>query len=184
MPNLSAYSYVPADVRALMAGQTGGLPALRRQERDHPTTAPIPADTSIFLTELMLRHSFDWRTDINGSLIKETEAKLRRLQGFYTLTNAEEVRRFLREHPDAANVMIEAQPHIERIFGPDTRVVLEVTFDPDSENLRASEELFGNIQTSRPVEEALDQLSKFDDEWFLAQLTRASGRLNFNLEFA
>ena len=166
-----------------MVGQTGGMPALPRQERDYATAAPMPADTSIYLTELVLQWSFGWRTDINGSLIKENEAKLRFLEDFYTLVNADEVRRFLRVYPDAADVLIEAPPHVERIFGSNTRVALEVTFDPDSESPRDSVELFGNIQTSLPVEAALERLSRFDDEWFLAQLTRAGGRLNFNLDF-
>jgi hypothetical protein len=97
--------------------------------------------------------------------------------------NADEVRRFLRVYPDAPDVLLEARPYIERVFGPTTQVVLEVTFDPDSESPRGSEELFGNIRTSLPVEEALDRLNQFDSEWFLAQLARAGGRLNFNLDF-
>lgn len=183
MSHLSSYSYAPRDVRVLLAGQTGGMPAPRRHGRDYATTAPTPADTSIFLTTLASQRLFGWRTSANWLPIEENEARLRLLQRFYTLVNADEVRRFLRVYPDAADVLIEARPHIERIFGSNTRVALEVTFDPDSESLRDSEELFGNIRTSLPVEEALDQLSQFDDEWFLAQLTRAGGRLNFNLEF-
>ena len=97
--------------------------------------------------------------------------------------NADEVRRFLRVYPDAPDVLLEARPYIERIFGPTTQVVLEVTFDPDSESPRDSEELFGNIEVSLPVEEALERLNQFDSEWFLAQLARAGGRLNFNLDF-
>ena len=183
MSRLSTYPYDPINHRILIASQTGGMPAPRRQEREDIAGSATWVDTSIYLAEPRLRKSFGWRTDYNGSLVRDNEARLRRLQEFYTLADIEEVRRFLRVYPDAANVMIEAWPHIERIFGPNSRVVLEVTFDPESENLRDFEELFGNIQTSLPVEEALRRLRQLDDEWFLAQLTRASGRVNFSLEF-
>ena len=183
MSRLPTYSYAPTDVRMLIANQTGGVPAPRRQERDAITGSALTADTSIYLTELMLQRSLGWRTDFSGSFVKENEARLRRLQGFYTLANAEEVRRFLRVYPDAVDVLTEAIPHIERVFGLDTRVVLEVTFDPDSEKPQDSEELFADIQTSLPVDAALAQLHKLDQDWFLSQLGRVKGRLNFSLEF-
>ena len=62
-------------------------------------------------------------------------------------------------------------------------MTLEVTFDPDSENPADSEELFAYIPTSLPVEEALDRLHQLDQEWFLNQLHRVRGRVNFNLDF-
>jgi hypothetical protein len=159
------------------------MPAPPRHGRDYATTAPTPADTSIFLTTLASQRLFGWRTGFNWSSTKENEARLRLLQGFYTLVNADEVHRFLRVYPDAADVLIEARPHIERIFGSNTRVTLEVTFDPDSESLRDSEELFADIQTSLPVDAALARLHKLDQDWFLSQLCRVKGRLNFSLEF-
>ena len=183
MSHLSTSSYPMAVVRVLLTGQTGGMPAPRRHGRDYAPTAPTPADTSIFLTTLASQRWLGWRTDINGSLIKETEAKLRQLQGFYTFLDAADILRFARTYPAAVDILSEARPYLERLFGPAPQVILEVTTDPDSESQRDSEELFGNIQTSLPVEEALERLRQFDGEWFLAQLTRASGRLNFSLDF-
>ena len=180
MSHLSTSSYPMADIRVLLAGQTGGMPAPRRHGRDYAATAPTPADTSIFLTTLPSQRLPGWRTDINGSLIKETELKLRKLQGFYAFQDAAEILRFVRAYPSAVDILSEALPYLERLFGPAPQVILEVTFDPESEG---SEELFGYIQTSLPVEEALDRLHQLDQEWFLAQISRVRGRLNFNLEF-
>ncbi|PKO20971.1 MAG: hypothetical protein CVU38_17310 [Chloroflexi bacterium HGW-Chloroflexi-1] len=141
------------------------------------------ASTSVYLRALALRRLPAWRTSGDGALLARVEAKLHQLLEFYAVENADEVRRFLRVYPDAPDVLLEARPYIEKIFGPTTQVVLEVTFDPDSESHRDSVELFGNIQTSLSVEEALERLNQFDSEWFLAQLARAGGRLNFNLAF-
>ncbi len=183
MSPLSTYSYDPINARMLVASRTGGVSISGRREREDVASGAIVGETSVYLTAVTLRRPFGWRTDFDGSLVRENEARLGRLQRFYTLVNVEEVRRFLRVYPDAADVLLEARPHIERIFGPDTHVVLEVTRDPESESPQGSEELFGNIQTSLSVEEALERLRQFDDEWFLSQLTRAGGRLNFSLEF-
>jgi hypothetical protein len=111
---------------------------------------------------------------------KETEAKLRQLQGFYTILDAADVLHFVRTYPAAVDILAEARPYLERLFGPTPQVILEVTSDPVSED---SEELFGYIQTSLPVEEALDRLHRLDQEWFLALISRVRGRLNFNLDF-
>jgi hypothetical protein len=78
------------------------------------------------------------------------------------------------------DLLLEAPPHVERYFGLNPQVVLEVVADLEASD---SEELFANICTSLPVEEALERLDQLDEGWFLAQLERTAGRFNFNLEF-
>ena len=82
--------------------------------------------------------------------------------------------------PTLIDLLLEAHAYLERYFGLDPQVVLEVVSDPDSND---SEELFANIRTSLPVDEALERLDQLDQGWFLAQLGRTGGRFNFSLEF-
>lgn len=103
------------------------------------------------------------------------------LEQIYPLRNAAAVRRFLRTYPQLHEILLEAHTHLERYFGPNPQVTLEVVSDPEVEGL---EELFAYIHTRLPVAEALVQLDKLDEEWFLDQLDRVGGRFNFNLEFA
>lgn len=88
--------------------------------------------------------------------------------------------RFLRAYLALIDLLLEAPLHVERYFGPDPHVALEVVVDPEAND---SAELFANIYTSLPVEEALERLDQLDEGWFLAQLGRTAGRFNFNVEF-
>ncbi|MCX7707648.1 MAG: hypothetical protein N2204_06550 [Anaerolineae bacterium] len=110
----------------------------------------------------------------------EQEEKLSQIRRIYGFRGEAEAVRFLRMHPALIDLLLEALPHVERYFGPHPEVVLEVVVDPEASD---SEELFANIRTSLPVEEALECLNQFDEEWFLDQLARTEGRFNFNLEF-
>ena len=94
--------------------------------------------------------------------------------------NAAAVGRFLHAYPQLIEVLLEAHVYLQKYFGPDPQVTLEVVSDPEVEGV---EELFAYILTSLPVNEALARLDKLDEEWFLDQLDRVGGRFNFNLEF-
>ena len=94
--------------------------------------------------------------------------------------NAAAVGRFLHAYPQLIEVLLEAYVYLQKYFGPDPQVTLEVVSDPEVEGV---EELFTYILTSLPVNEALARLDKLDEEWFLDQLDRVGGRFNFNLEF-
>jgi len=94
--------------------------------------------------------------------------------------NVAAVGRFLHTHPQLIEVLLEASVYLQKHFGPDPQVTLEVVSDPEVEGV---EELFAYILTSLPVNEALARLHRLDEEWFLDQLDRVGGRFNFNLEF-
>ena len=90
------------------------------------------------------------------------------------------MRRFLQAHLSLIDVILEARFHVLGVFGPDTEVELEVFSDPEVEG---QEQLFANILTSLPVDEALGGLEKLDMEWFLDQLDRVDGQFNLDLVF-
>ena len=105
---------------------------------------------------------------------------LYRLEEIYSLRDAAAVRRFLQACPQLIELLLEAHVYLQEYFGPDPQVTLEVVSDPEAESM---DELFAYILTSLPVDEALARLDKLDEEWFLDQLDRVDGQLNFNLEF-
>ena len=113
----------------------------------------------------------------------DTDADIRRrldkLRQIYSVRDATAVVRFLRLCPSLVDVLMEAQSQLECHFGADPQVVLEVVSDPEGER----DELFAYVRTSVSVGESLARLDRFDEEWFLDQLDRVNGQLNFDLEY-
>jgi hypothetical protein len=107
-------------------------------------------------------------------------ARLRELEEMYSFRDRTAVRRFLQAHLSLIDFILEARFYVSEVFGPDTEVELEVFSDPEVEG---QEQLFANILTSLPVDEALGGLEKLDVEWFLDQLDRVDGRFNLDLVF-
>lgn len=105
---------------------------------------------------------------------------LQSLEQVYTFRRPQEVSEFLDAHPFLAPVLIEARGRIEDYFGLQTHVAIEVVSDPEVHGLV---EMFGYILTSLTPEEAGNRLEQFDREWFLLQVHRAKGLLNFDVEF-
>lgn len=121
-----------------------------------------------------------WQEDTSGSTVAEQKAKIGQLREAYTFRQEIQVHRFLRAQPEIADFLLEAYEYLERYFGPSLQVDLEVVTDPEIE---CSEEMVGYIVTPLAVDDALAQLDKLDEVWFLNQLDRVGGRFNFNLEF-
>jgi len=118
--------------------------------------------------------------DIQRVLDISESQRLHQLEEMYSLRKAATVRRFLHVYPHLMQVLLEAHVYLQKYFGPEPQVTLEVVSDPEVEGV---EELFAYILTSLPVDEALARLDRIDEEWFLDQLDRVDGRFNFNLEF-
>ncbi|MFQ5857433.1 MAG: hypothetical protein ACE5LU_17645 [Anaerolineae bacterium] len=101
------------------------------------------------------------------------------LEDLYSVRDAATVWQFLLAHLHLVEVLLEAYPHLEKHFGPDPEVTLEVVNDPEAVTRK---QVFAYIVTSFPPAKALTRLDKLDEEWFLDQLDRVDGLLNFNLE--
>jgi len=91
-----------------------------------------------------------------------------------------EVSLFLESHPFLVPLLLEAYSEIKSYFGLYPQVFLEVVSDPEVQGLV---ELFGYIVTRLTPEEAGKRLQGFDRTWFLNQLPRVKGLLNFDVEF-
>jgi hypothetical protein len=108
------------------------------------------------------------------------EEALQQIQQLYTIREADVVKQFILDHSELIEVLIEAHDQVQRQFGPDQEIALEVVSDPEVEDL---DELFAYVLTSRPAEEAQTRLNQLDEAWFLDQLDRVGGIFNLDLEF-
>lgn len=68
---------------------------------------------------------------------------------------------------------------VQQYFGADAEINLEVIQDPEDGNSK----LFAFIITSLPVNEALLQRDRFDEEWWLAASEEFQGQLIFDIKF-
>ena len=108
------------------------------------------------------------------------EAEIRRLQEVFVFRDARKVTSFIRKHVILAGILEESHLEIQRYFGPNPGVSLQVNSDPE---LQGAVEMFGYIATALTPEEAGHRLEQFDRNWFLQQVPRIKGLLNFDLEF-
>ena len=108
------------------------------------------------------------------------EAALRSLGQLYTFRRPKEVSQFVDTHPFLVSLLVEAHGKIAQHFGPSPEVILEVVTDPEASGDR---ELVAFIRTNLPPEEALDQLERFDEDWWLEASHNAQGNLCIHLEF-
>ena len=115
-----------------------------------------------------------------SSLTYAGDVRLRKIKELYTFRNEAAVRQFMGKNTALMNVLIEAYPYVARFFGELPRIILERFTDPE---IRNAERLVAYIQTSLPVDEALECLNALDEGWFLDQFDYVDGLLNFNLEF-
>ena len=102
------------------------------------------------------------------------------LASAYFFRRPDEVWRFLGSNPPLSPLLAEAYAKIEEHFGSRPEVVLEVVRDPEARGLV---QMFAYIVTALTPEDASNRLQRFDREWFLREVSRAKGLLNFDLEF-
>ncbi|NIT62023.1 MAG: hypothetical protein GWN00_39265 [Aliifodinibius sp.] len=93
--------------------------------------------------------------------------------------NSEMVEAFLAAYPKIPSFIKAAAPVLTKYFGQPLEMVLEVMSYPEE---GAEEDLIGWIQSHDDVEEGLNKLERFEDEWFLDHMAEVDYRFNFNLE--
>jgi len=108
-----------------------------------------------------------------------TEEQFQALGSFYDFEGDEEVIDFISNYPFLYELLMDAIPVFQKCFSPDMRIDLVLRTDPEED----FQELFGYIHQPGPIDETQSSLERFDDEWFLENLGRAQGKLNFNLLF-
>jgi len=118
--------------------------------------------------------------ETGASVVRTYEFEIQLLERLYSFRKGVEVSRFIERHPFLVPVLVEAYSKIENYFGFYPQIFLEVVNDPEVQGLV---EVFGYIVTKLTPEEAGKQLQRFDQDWFLNQLPRVKGIVNFDVEF-
>jgi hypothetical protein len=125
-------------------------------------------------------------SESNASTVRVPSVLLHVIEQLYTLVHRDRVLRFLNEHVSLVPLLVEAYGQIEDHFPP-SRLFLDVIADPevtgDEVGELDSEELILSIATQLDANDALDKLARLDNDWWLAALPRAEGKLCINLEF-
>ena len=85
--------------------------------------------------------------------------------------------RFLLASPSLAQILLEAVPHLENVFG-DVYLYLELEPDPEG----GEEEIFGVIRMRGDPEQALELLRRFDEMWFSKVAHDVRRRVNFTID--
>lgn len=99
---------------------------------------------------------------------------------FYTIENILDVNRFLQNHANLIDVILEAYPQIRKYF-PIEKLRLKLFFDPESpqwEKLVLS--IFANPES---VDEALNKLEEFDENWWIDASSGVAVNLCIHLDF-
>lgn len=101
------------------------------------------------------------------------EKYIKFLERRYAFNNPEEVKIFLLTHEHLIEPLFEARKHIGDIFGEGVEVCLEIDRDPEED----FEGLSAIVKTNLSPELSLDLLDKFDEEWFLDNVTAEIGSI-------
>jgi hypothetical protein len=109
------------------------------------------------------------------------EFAIEQVERHFQMRDPGEVRRFLCRNPWLADFLIDALAPLNESFVEIDQLVLEVFRDPEN---WGSSELVCSIVTRLEPHQALEDLNKFDEMWFLDQTDRTQGLLNFRLDFA
>lgn len=107
-------------------------------------------------------------------------ATVRSIESLYTLREPAEVFKFLEDHPQLVETLLEAPDHIRKYFG-ETELVLEVVTDPDIEEL--TQDLFLYIRVDLEPEEGLSRLDQLDDDWGFEAYRENQGEFIIHLEY-
>ncbi|MDB9454301.1 hypothetical protein [Dolichospermum circinale] len=99
---------------------------------------------------------------------------------FYTIENILAVNRFLQNHANLIDVILEAHPQIRKYF-PTEKLRLKLYIDPESSEW---EYLIISICVSpESVDEALNKQNEFDENWWLNASLGVAVNLSIDLEF-
>ena len=133
----------------------------------------LPSDPNS-LAEVLALGLQQWQAD------PTTVIDLTDIEKVYVLRGPDEIQAFLKTAPYLVDLLKAAYPFLQKQFGDNVQVALEVIDDPEVEDWRT---LFGYILTSLPVDEALSRLNRFDEGWLAHQSDQVQAQLAFNLEF-
>lgn len=120
----------------------------------------------------------DWRV---WSRNIEWEVKWPVIRQSYSVKDAAATAAFVLDHIYLLDLLLEAYPRLVSLYEPGCTIRLKRAADPD-----VAERVYVlvTVTTSLPVSEALGQMDRFADEWWLDRIARAGRDLVFVVDFA
>ncbi|MBD2568868.1 hypothetical protein [Anabaena lutea] len=140
-----------------------------------------------FLVHTFVKHkklcTDDWFQHTENNWLTEDSKqsyKFSRISKFYTIENILDVNRFLQNHSNLIDVILEAYPQIRKYF-PTEKLRLKLYVDPESSQW---EYLIISICVSpESVDEALNKQNEFDENWWINASLGVAVNLSIDLEF-
>ena len=117
---------------------------------------------------------------VAAALAVSADIEIKQLAKDYQFKDEASVESFLSRYASLLLLLREAHHQIKSVFGFDTDIALEVFTDPDSDD---GPQLFALIRTALPVNEALTQLERLDQNWWFDAAPRAACLLNLDVEY-
>lgn len=103
-----------------------------------------------------------------------------KISKFYTIENILDVNRFLENHANLIDVILEAYPQIRKYF-PTEKLRLKLYIDPESSEWEYL--IISICVSSESVDEALNKQNEFDENWWLNASLGVAVNLSIDLEF-
>lgn len=119
------------------------------------------------------------------SIFEQIENELELLSVYYEYRKKREIVNFLINRQSILNLIREAPLQIQKHFGSDMKLAIEIIYDPEIEDFKI---LFIYIKTNLDVDEALKRLDKIDEEWHYEEIIlnedpNVVSEFEINLEF-
>ena len=109
--------------------------------------------------------------------ISVLEATLKNIRRIFVLRDEESVSAFLSDHPSLSPLLLEAEAPLRKWFGSSALVALKAPIDDSG-----VQTLYAVVIWPGSARDVRAALSAFDDDWWLARASQASGRLSFTYE--
>lgn len=150
----------------------------------------IPSEKPIFdfgasgyvldsLSEIAGQQSLS-QEQIAKSRAKEQDERISSTIKNYNVSNIDDVKKFVEKHTFLIALLAEIPERVSNFFGSVKGLDLRLISDKE---FKDSSELSIRILTNLKAKDAMDILDKFDEEWWLDNISRAKNRINVSLEF-
>jgi hypothetical protein len=105
---------------------------------------------------------------------------LKTLEEKYVFRNdRRDIWKFLKQYPSLSSVLVEAHRNLMKYFPNNPQVFLSLGITPEDMSI---DHLIASVASGLDVDAAVDALSAFDKEWWLAWLRKTQGKLCITLE--
>lgn len=115
-----------------------------------------------------------------GEVVDFVHGQIKKLGRQYQFKDGPAVNKFVRENAFLTELLLEAREKIREYFGEDVSAALDVVKERDA---KSSGRLFVFILTTLRPKEAVARLDALDNDWWLAALAKAQGKVTIDIDY-